>query len=65
MASDAGFKENAGQRPDIEWDIASMDTVLFNLLDRLQREKRLLTIREHRRFRADPRLHGTGSPKPA
>ena len=62
MDGNTGFHFSVSKAPDIDWRVASIDTVLFGLLDRLRREKRSLTIRERQRVRTDARPHCARSP---
>ena len=63
MDDNTGFKDSVSEARDIEWQVASIDTALFVLLDRLQREKRTLTIRERQRFHDGSRQHCARSPR--
>lgn len=65
MGSNSGFKGSVTEGHDIEWRAASVDTALFALLDRLQRERRAKTTREHPQFGIVALRHRTESPRSA
>lgn len=62
MTSDSGFKGSVSEGHDIEWRAASVDTALFALLDRLQRERCAKTTRQHPQFGIVALRHHDESP---
>ena len=61
MESKTGFEHSASGLPDIEWQVASVDTALFALRDQLKREQRAMTSRERPRPGIATLLHGAES----
>lgn len=63
MGGSIELKDGVSDAPDIEWYMASVDTALYTLVDRLRREKRTVTSWERRQFSADSRPHRAKDPR--
>jgi hypothetical protein len=61
MDSNPGFDDGASEPLDIEWRAASVDTALFGLVDRLQRERRAMASHDRPRFGIVDHQPGPGS----